>query len=92
MGEQIEMELDQQGRLVLSSPVANRLGLTPGTRLVVEKDAANVALRIQSEQPRLVDKGGVLVVEPDNPTSFEDPVQREREQRILALIQGFDGQ
>ena len=86
MSEHIEIELDQQGRLVFSSPLAARLGLGPGTRLVAEQDNAKIALRIEGKQPRLVEKQGVLVVEPEVTTNLDELVRNEREKRAMDLV------
>ncbi len=88
MSQRIEVELDDSGRLVLPAPIGRQLGLAPGMTLVVEQEASDVAyLRIQGEQPRLVDKQGVLVVEAESIEEVVEPVQQEREQRLMDLLQ-----
>ena len=64
MSQPIEVVLDDQGRLVLPALLQRQLGLRPGMTLVVERETPDAAyLRVQPEQPRLVDKQGVLVVQ-----------------------------
>ncbi|MDQ4076606.1 MAG: AbrB/MazE/SpoVT family DNA-binding domain-containing protein [Chloroflexota bacterium] len=54
MSQQIELALDDQGRLIIPSPLRHQLGLSPGTTLVVEQpDDDAVVLRVQAEQPHL---------------------------------------
>jgi AbrB family looped-hinge helix DNA binding protein len=63
MNQVIEVSLDDLGRILIPAALRSRLGLSPGMTLVVEKgDQGGVRLRLQSEPPMLVDKGGVLVV------------------------------
>jgi hypothetical protein len=86
MSQRVEVELDDQDRLVLPSSVGRRLGLLPGMTLVVEQETGDVAyLRVQREQPRLVEKGGVLVVEAEPVAELDESVRREREQRMADL-------
>ena len=63
MSQRIEVILDERGRIALPSPLQRKLGVTPGTTLVVEREKDAVYLRVQkAEEPCLVDKQGVLVV------------------------------
>lgn len=90
MGQRIEVVLDDQGRLVLPSPLRRRLGLTTGMTLVVEEETADAAyLRILTGEPSLVEKQGVLVVQaqpPGNPMPQDDPVRQERDRRVADLL------
>ena len=63
MNQTIEVSLDDQGRMVIPSPLQTDLGLSPGMTLVVEEgNKGELRLRVQTEPPLLVDKQGVLVV------------------------------
>lgn len=87
MSQRIEIELEDEGRIVLPSPVRQQLGLIPGMTLVVEQEAPDVTyLRIQQAQPRLVMKQGVLVVESEMIDDFEDPLLAERDERMMELL------
>ncbi len=87
MRQRIEVELDDQGRLVLPASLRHILGLMPGMTMVVEQDRADATyLRVQAEQPQLVDKQGVLVVRTEQLDELVDPVRWEREQRVADLL------
>ena len=63
MGQVIKISLDDMGRILIPAAMQSRLGLSPGMSLVVEEgDQGSMRLRVQSEPPVLIDKGGVLVV------------------------------
>ena len=87
MSQRIEMEVDDLGRLVLPSAVGYQLGLAPGTTLVVEQQDDSESLRLVRDEPRLVDRGGVLVVETGPIQWPSDPVQDLRDQRLDALAE-----
>lgn len=87
MSQRVEVEMDDEGRLVLPAPVRQQLGLVPGMTLVVEQGASDLAyLRVQHQEPRLVDKEGVLVLEGEFNVDLNELVQDVREQRIAELL------
>lgn len=87
MAQRVEVELDDQGRIGLSLTVRDRLGLTAGMTLVVEQEAADVTyLRVRDESPRLVDKGGVLVIEGRPAGEVGDLAREDRDERIASLL------
>ncbi len=89
MSQRIEVILDDQGRLVLPAPLQRRLGLAPGMTLVVERETADAAyLRVQTqEEPRLVDKQGVLVIRAQSSGDLANNVARhERDRRVADLL------
>ena len=88
MSQRIEVVLDDQGRLVLPALLQRQLGLRPGMTLVVERETADAAyLRVQPEQPRLVDRQGVLVVQAQPSGDLASAVQYERDQRVAELLE-----
>ncbi len=62
MGEIIEVILDDEGRLVLPSPLRRKLGLSEGMSLVVERETEDAAYLRVRDEPSLTDEDGVLVV------------------------------
>lgn len=83
MSRRVEVELDDQGRLVVPHPLQQQLGLFSGATLVVKFETSEAAyVRIQPAQPRLIDKGGVLVVDAQPTEDLAEFVQHERERRI----------
>jgi len=87
MSQTIKVTLDDIGRILIPASVQRRLGLSPGTLLVVEDDDDNgVHLRIQTEQPVLVNKAGVLVVRAKPLDDLAGVTRRERDRRALNLL------
>jgi AbrB family looped-hinge helix DNA binding protein len=88
MSQAIQLSLDDWGRILIPDALRNRLGLKPGMTLVVEDaEQGGVQLRVQSDMPKLVDEGGILVVECEPLEDLTDVVQRAREQRNQELLQ-----
>ncbi len=88
MSQTIKVTLDDVGRILIPASAQRRLGLSPGTLLVVEEDDSNgVHLRIQTERPVLVDKAGVLVVRAKPIDDLAGVTRRERDRRALNLLQ-----
>ena len=87
MSHRIEVVLDDQGRLVFPALLQRQLGLRPGMTLVVEQETADAAyLRVQTEQPRLVDEQGVLVIQTQACDDIGNAIQNERNQRVVELL------
>ncbi len=88
MGQLAQVSLDDQGRLFVPAAIKDRLGLTPGMTLVVEEaDKDGARLHVQSELPKLVDEGGVLVVQAEPLEDLSNIVQQERDRRTFDLLQ-----
>ena len=86
MSSRIEIELDDQGRLVLPIPLAQRLGLARGTTLVVDQETTDAnSLRVERPTSTLVDKGGILVIRAVDDQPWTDILHEEREQRLDRL-------
>jgi bifunctional DNA-binding transcriptional regulator/antitoxin component of YhaV-PrlF toxin-antitoxin module len=88
MNQRIEVVLDEEGRLVLPSPLPAEMGLLEGTTLVVEKGEDGVAfLRVQTPSSIFADEGGVLVVTSPLVGDIESVIEEERENRVQTLLQ-----
>ena len=82
MSDQITIELDDQGRLVLPLPLAQRLGLAHGTTLIVEQETSDATyLRVQTAA-HVVDKGGVFVITGVADQPLQHALREAREQRL----------
>jgi AbrB family looped-hinge helix DNA binding protein len=78
----MEATVDKFGRVVLPKRVRDRLGLHPGSVLVVEEDNEVIRLRpVGSEEAHVVSKGGVLVFSGKAGGDVEGAVRSHREQR-----------
>lgn len=87
MSQRIELELDDLGRLVVPHQLQQQLGLFAGTTLVVEHETAEAAyLRVQTAQPQVVNKGGVLVVQANLEQDVTHFVQDERDRHISDML------
>ena len=85
MSQAIELYLDEQGQLLIPHTLQERLGLSPGMTLLVERgENHGLRLRIQPA-PELVDKGGVLVVRAEAGGDLSEVTRRERDLRVLEL-------
>jgi bifunctional DNA-binding transcriptional regulator/antitoxin component of YhaV-PrlF toxin-antitoxin module len=84
----IEVTVDETGDIVIPAAVSGPLGLSPGTTLIAEEaDEGGVRLRIQSELPMLVAKGGVLVVRAEPVGDVASAVKRERKRHVSDLAE-----
>jgi AbrB family looped-hinge helix DNA binding protein len=84
----VEVSVDNQGRIKIPEEVRNRLGLSPGTRLIVEEgERGEICLHFPEAPPVLVEKEGVLVVRATATGDLKDLVRRERDQRLSDLVE-----
>ncbi|MBI3241475.1 MAG: AbrB/MazE/SpoVT family DNA-binding domain-containing protein [Chloroflexi bacterium] len=88
MNDLIELSLDKLGRILIPDSLRRRLSLAPGMVLIVEKgEGGGLRLRLQTPQPALVDKRGILVVKAEPTSDLSDLTRRERDQRLFTLLQ-----
>lgn len=88
MHEVNRIAIDRSGRIRIPKTIRTRLGLSPGTRLVIEThDDEEIRLRPVREQPKLVDKGGVLVVQSSAVEELDGVEKRVRQERLDELVQ-----
>lgn len=84
----VEVSVDNQGRIKIPEEVRKRLGLSPGTRLIVEEgERGEIRLHVPEAPPQLVEKEGVLVVRATATGDLKDAVRRERDQRLSDLVE-----
>jgi len=89
MSKVSQITIDRSGRVRIPKAIRTQLGLSPGTKLVVEthKDMEEIRLRPVHEKPQLVDKDGVLVVQSQAVGELGGVERREREARLAELLQ-----
>ena len=86
MSQVIEVLLDDKGHLSIPADAQKRLGLLPGMRLIVESgEEGRIQLRIQTAEPTVVEKDGLLVVKTAPIPNLDDVTQRERTRRLDEL-------
>jgi AbrB family looped-hinge helix DNA binding protein len=57
----MRIRVDRFGRVTIPKKVRDKLGLEPGTVLEVQQQGGSVLLKPVPEEPRLLEKDGVLV-------------------------------
>lgn len=83
MREVYRLILDPSGHILISPAIRARLGLAPGMTFVVEeRDNKELMLCLQEEEPPIVDKDGVLVVQSQAIGDIANTVRRERDARV----------
>ena len=88
MNRVIEVSLDDLGRILIPAELRGRLGLSPGMTLIVERgEKDGVRLRPESESLELVEKEGVLVVRAEPLGDLGNVTRRERDRRVVDLLQ-----
>ena len=80
--------MDRSGRVVIPKAVRTRLGLSPGTTLIVEEHGdQEIRLRpLPHHEPSLADKDGVLVVRSQAVGDIAGVERRERAARVSELV------
>ena len=82
------LTLDPSGHILIPPAIRARLGLTPGMTFVVEeRDNKELLLRLRDEEPPIVDKYGVLVVQSQAFGDIANAVRQERDARVAELVQ-----
>lgn len=88
MKEAIQVSLDELGRILVPASVRERLHLSPGMTLMVEKaEQGGVRLRIQEEQPILVEKDGILVARVEPTSDLANITRHKRDRRLFDLLE-----
>jgi AbrB family looped-hinge helix DNA binding protein len=88
MNQIFQVSLDELGRILIPAPIRERLNLSPGMMLVVEKgDHGGVHLRVRTERPALVEKDGILVARVTPIGDLANITRHERDRRLFDLLQ-----
>ncbi len=88
MTELAELLIDETGCIRIPADIQDRLGLEPGTSLVLEEaDDGGIRLRTREILPVLVDKNGILVVKAEPLAGFADVVRQGRDSRVASLVE-----
>ncbi|MCX7838724.1 MAG: hypothetical protein N2559_04610 [Anaerolineae bacterium] len=88
MDQVIQVSLDELGGILIPASLRERLHLTPGMTLVVEKgEQGSVRLRIQSKPTTLIEKDGFLVARVTALSNLTNVTRNERDRRVFDLLQ-----
>jgi AbrB family looped-hinge helix DNA binding protein len=88
MNQQIQISLDELGRIFVPASLREKLRLSPGMTLVVEKgDKGGVQLRIATKPTTLVEKDGMLVARVTALGDLTNVTRNERDRHVFDLLQ-----
>ena len=88
MSEILQVSLDDKGAILLPERVRERLHLSPGMTLVVEKgEQGGVRLRVEKKPQPVIEMDGILVAQGTALRELGDITRLERERRVLELVQ-----
>jgi AbrB family looped-hinge helix DNA binding protein len=101
MSDTIQVEIDDQGDIIIPAEIRERLGLKRGMTFVAEGgEQGQLHLRAQQALPQVIEEDGVLIVtsplSPDieNPEllshTLADAVRQHRERRLASLWQNTE--
>lgn len=84
----METNLDRFGRVIIPKKVREKLGLRPGAVLEVQQHGGDVLLKPVQEEPRLLEKDGVLVFRGKALGELTESVRSHRRERLQRIVQG----
>ena len=84
----METNLDRFGRVIIPKKVRDKLGLRPGAVLEVQQQGGDVLLKPVQEEPRLLEKDGVLVFRGKASGDLTESVQTHRRERLKRVMKG----
>jgi len=88
MSETVQISFSETGDLLIPVSIRERLHLSPGMTLVVEKgEQGGLRLRVRDEKPTLIKKDGVLVARVQAVGNLSDLARHERDRRVFDLLQ-----
>lgn len=84
MAETYQVVLEEDWKLRIPEELGTSLHVSPGSIFEIDNaDETGIHLRIVGPEDRIVNKGGVLVLQGGNPEGMMDIVERLREERDL---------
>ncbi len=89
MNNRYKSTIDKFGRVVIPKRIRNNLGLYPNVELDIVEDMESITIHPISEEPFIVNKGGVLVVRAKLTESVEDFVGKDRRDRVKHILKGL---
>ena len=86
MATKFKTKIDRFGRIVIPKKVRNDFGLKNNTEVEIETTSNNIIVHPKSSNPFVMDNDGILVVCSEPMESFNDFLQKDREDRIKKVI------
>jgi AbrB family looped-hinge helix DNA binding protein len=88
INQPIQISFDELGRIFLPASLREKLHLSPGMTLVVEKgEKGGVQLRVASEPTTLVEKDGILIARVTALGDITNATRNKRDRRVFDLLQ-----
>ena len=89
MDNRHKSKIDKFGCVVIPKRIRNNLGLYPNVKLDIVEDMESITIHPISDEPFIVNKGGVLVVRAKLTESVEDFVGKDRRDRVKYILKGL---
>jgi len=89
MDNRHKSKIDKFGRVVIPKRIRNNLGFYPNMELDIIEGMGSVTIHPISDEPFIVNKGGVLVVRAKLTESVEDFVGKDRRDRAKYILKGL---
>lgn len=80
----LHIPIDKAGRVVLPKEIRERMGLHAGSEFEVIEETNRIILKPLSQEPKIVSRGGIFVVVPDEDEAEKGPrniLKKQREER-----------
>jgi AbrB family looped-hinge helix DNA binding protein len=84
----METNLDRFGRVIIPKRVREKLGLKPGAVLEVQEQGGDLLLKPVLDEPRLLERDGVLVFGGEALGDLTESVQSHRRERLKRVMRG----
>lgn len=91
-------KVDSKGRVVLPQELRDRLGITPGTEVVVREEDGKMVVRPEDDPDQVIERLEQLVAETASrrgetvPIDDTDPVAREHREAVRRGAKGDSGE
>jgi len=90
MEVKFKTKIDRFGRVVIPKKIRNDFGLSVNSEVEIETTVDNnIIIRSKQAKPFVLDKDGVLVVCSEPTESFENFLQKDRNDRIEKTLKEF---
>lgn len=87
MSTTFEATIDEKGIIRLPEQVMAQLGLRPGAILIVEQgEKDTISLRTDADEPRLINKSGILVTDAELLVDSDRFIHQQRSERARHLL------
>ena len=82
--------IDKFGRVIIPKRFRSQLGISFETTLNISEDGEKIIIELIQDKAPIVDKNGILVFTGKLGNSSEVSVERDRNQRMMKLLENGD--